>query len=170
MQLMGCISTTLVSEYGYVIWSRLQRDAGILEQRRSLRVTRTITPFLMFTGQAEAAMNLYASIFPDAEIEQIERNPAGEGEAQGTITRALFRLQNQRFMCIDSPDVHAFSFTPAISLFVDFDSVAELERAFEQLAEDGQVLMPLDAYPFSSRFAWINDRFGVSWQLNLLEG
>ena len=50
---------------------------------------------------------------------------------------------------------------------VDFDSAAELERVFAMLADGGQVLMPLDDYGFSKRFGWLNDRFGVSWQLNL---
>jgi predicted 3-demethylubiquinone-9 3-methyltransferase (glyoxalase superfamily) len=58
-------------------------------------------------------------------------------------------------------------FTPASSTFVDFDSVAELERVFGILSEGCQVLMPLDNYGFSQRFGWLNDRFGVSWQLNL---
>jgi predicted 3-demethylubiquinone-9 3-methyltransferase (glyoxalase superfamily) len=70
-------------------------------------------------------------------------------------------------MCSDSPVKHQFSFTPASSTFIDFDSVAELERVFSVLSAGGQVLMPLDNYGFSQRFGWVNDRFGLSWQLNL---
>lgn len=62
---------------------------------------------------------------------------------------------------------HDFSFTPSSSTFVEFGSAAELEQAFQTLSEGGQVLMPLDNYGFSRRFGWVNDRFGVSWQLNL---
>ena len=131
-------------------------------------MSTSITPFLMFTGNAGAALELYTSVFPDSEIEEIEPDDLGEGETDGMALPTIFRLQNQRFMCIDSPVEHAFSFTPAISLFVDFQSVDELERVYARLSEDGQVLMPLDAYPFSQRFTWINDRFGVSWQLNLV--
>jgi uncharacterized glyoxalase superfamily protein PhnB len=54
-----------------------------------------------------------------------------------------------------------------MSVFVDGESLAELERVFAALSEGGQVLMPLDDYGFSKRFAWTTDRFGVSWQLNL---
>jgi uncharacterized glyoxalase superfamily protein PhnB len=54
-----------------------------------------------------------------------------------------------------------------MSLFVNCTSDAELEQAFEQLSAGGEVLMPLDNYGFSQRFGWVNDRFGVSWQLNL---
>jgi predicted 3-demethylubiquinone-9 3-methyltransferase (glyoxalase superfamily) len=70
-------------------------------------------------------------------------------------------------MCSDSPVKHGFSFTPSSSTFVDFDSPAELERVFGLLSEGGQVLTPLANYGFSERFGWLNDRFGVSWQLNL---
>jgi predicted 3-demethylubiquinone-9 3-methyltransferase (glyoxalase superfamily) len=69
-------------------------------------------------------------------------------------------------MCSDSPIKHGFTFTPSNSTFVEFDSVAELERVFGLLSEGGQVLMPLGNYGFSERFGWVNDRFGVSWQLN----
>jgi predicted 3-demethylubiquinone-9 3-methyltransferase (glyoxalase superfamily) len=70
-------------------------------------------------------------------------------------------------MCSDSPVKHGFSFTPSSSTFVDFDSTSELERVFSVLSEGGQVLMPLGNYGFSEKFGWLNDKFGVSWQLNL---
>jgi len=62
---------------------------------------------------------------------------------------------------------HQFTFTPSISLFVDCDSETELEELFSRLSAGGAVLMPLDNYGFSTRFGWVNDRFGLSWQLNL---
>ncbi|MGI9422707.1 MAG: VOC family protein [Hyphomicrobiaceae bacterium] len=68
---------------------------------------------------------------------------------------------------IDGPVQHQFDFTPSVSLFVNFDNAADLERAFERLAVDGSIMMPLDDYGFSSRFGWLSDAFGVSWQLNL---
>lgn len=67
----------------------------------------------------------------------------------------------------ESPIKHPFDFTPAVSLFVDFDSAEELDRVFAALSEGGFVMMPLDNYGFSERFAFIQDRYGVSWQLNL---
>jgi predicted 3-demethylubiquinone-9 3-methyltransferase (glyoxalase superfamily) len=57
--------------------------------------------------------------------------------------------------------------TPAMSLFVDCQDEAEIDRLFAKLSEGGKILMPLNAYPFSRKFGWIADRFGVSWQLNL---
>ena len=70
-------------------------------------------------------------------------------------------------MCIDSYVKHAFTFTPAMSLFVDCDTADELRRVTSALSEGGEVLMPLGDYGFSREFAWVSDRFGVSWQLNL---
>jgi predicted 3-demethylubiquinone-9 3-methyltransferase (glyoxalase superfamily) len=115
----------------------------------------------MFTGAADAAMAWYTSLFPDARIDAVTR------AADGTVQHAVFTLQGQRFRCFDSPPVHDFTFTPSFSLFITCDSAAEVDRLCAALAEDGQVLMPLDAYPFSPRYAWVQDRFGVSWQISL---
>ena len=67
----------------------------------------------------------------------------------------------------DSPAKHAFTFTPSISLFVECADEAELDEAFRNLSAGGAVLMPPGNYGFSTKFAWVQDRFGVSWQLNL---
>ena len=75
-----------------------------------------------------------------------------------STTSASFSYQRPR---------RSIPFTPALSLFVDFDSEAALDSAYKQLAEGGRELMPLDDYGFSRRFGWLDDRFGVSWQLNL---
>jgi predicted 3-demethylubiquinone-9 3-methyltransferase (glyoxalase superfamily) len=108
-------------------------------------------------------------LFEDAEVVDISRYGAdGPGEA-GTVKRATFSLAGQRFMCIDSYVKHAFGFTPAVSLFVECDTEAELDRLYGALAEQGTELMPLGSYGFSAKFGWVNDRFGVSWQLNLRE-
>lgn len=124
-----------------------------------------ITPFLMFDGQAEEAMNFYTSLFEQAEVTSITRyGPEGPGE-EGSVMHATFSLGDQTFMCIDSNVQHDFTFTPAISLYVTCDTPDEVDKLFEALSSGGQVMMPLDAYPFSERFAWVADRFGVSWQL-----
>lgn len=126
-----------------------------------------ITPFLMFEGKAEEAMNTYVALFKNSAITDIQRYGAGQGGTEGTVMRATFSLNGREFMCIDSPVKHNFTFTPAMSLFVDCGSEGELDNAFAKLSEGGAILMPLDTYPFSRKFAWISDRFGVSWQLNL---
>jgi predicted 3-demethylubiquinone-9 3-methyltransferase (glyoxalase superfamily) len=127
----------------------------------------TAKPFLMFQGGiAQAALDLYFATFPDSRIVTVERYAAGEPGAAGTIKVATFTLCGREFMCSDSPIKHGFTFTPSSSTFVDFDSLAELERVYAALMDGGQALMPLDNYGFSTRFGWLNDRFGVSWQLN----
>ena len=125
-----------------------------------------LTTQLMFTGQAEEAMTFYVALF-DGRVDTIERYAAGEPAREGTVKRAEFTIAGHRLACIDSPAVHAFGFTPSMSLFVDCADEAELTRAYEQLSDGGQVMMPLDNYGFSRRFGWVSDRFGVSWQLNL---
>lgn len=125
-----------------------------------------VTPFLMFEGRAEEAMNWYVALFDDAAIESITRYGAGQGGPEGTVLHATFSLGGRRFFCIDSPAPHAFTFTPAVSLFVECGSAEQVDRLFAGLAEDGAVLMPLGEYPFSPRFGWVQDRFGVSWQLS----
>lgn len=126
-----------------------------------------ITTFLMFEGNAEAAITFYLSLFDDAGIDHITRyGPEGPGK-EGTVQQATFFLAGQRFMCIDSPAGHDFTFTPAMSLFVQCESEDEIGSLYAALSEDGTELMPLSDYGFSSRFGWVNDRFGVSWQLNL---
>ena len=130
-------------------------------------MSRSITPFLMFEGSAEEAMTFYVSLFADSGIDAVQRYGAGEAGAEGSVKVASFRLRGRAFMCSDSPAKHAFGFTPSLSLFVEHDDEAELDRNFKRLSEGGKVLMPLDDYGFSKRFGWVNDRFGVSWQLNM---
>jgi predicted 3-demethylubiquinone-9 3-methyltransferase (glyoxalase superfamily) len=128
---------------------------------------RKVTTFLMFEGLATEAMNLYVSLFDGSKIQQVQRYGPGEQGAEGTVKTASFTLAGQEFLCIDSPVKHAFTFTPSISLFVECDSEAELEAAFRRLSDGGSVLMPVGNYGFSTKFGWLTDRFGVSWQLNL---
>lgn len=130
-------------------------------------MARTIATFLMFEGRAEEALKLYVSLFAGSEIGRIERYAEGEPGAAGSVKRAEFTLGEHRLMCIDSPIKHGFTFTPSISLFVECQDEAEQDRAFQELSTGGGVLMPLGNYGFSTRFGWLNDRFGVSWQLNL---
>ncbi|WP_136605016.1 VOC family protein [Paenibacillus dokdonensis] len=125
-----------------------------------------ITPFLMFEGQAEEAMNYYTSIFEPSEITRISRYGANEVGDEGSVQQATFCLKGQTFMCIDSNIKHEFSFTPAISLFVTCDSDEEISEAFDKLSAGGSVLMPLAAYPFANKFGWVQDKYGISWQLS----
>jgi predicted 3-demethylubiquinone-9 3-methyltransferase (glyoxalase superfamily) len=128
---------------------------------------KSMRPFLMFEGNAEQAMNMYASVFPGAAILDITRYGSGEQGSEGSVKLASFSVAGQTVLCIDSPVKHAFTFTPASSLFVECESEDEIDRIAAALGDGGAVLMPLADYGFSRRFTWLNDRFGVSWQLNL---
>ena len=126
-----------------------------------------ITTFLMFEGAAEEAMNFYMSLFDDAEVVAITRYGAEGPGPEGSVMHAIFALAGQQFMVSDSYQHHQFSFTPSVSLFVDCADEAELDRLYAALSEKGAALMPLGDYGFSRKFGWVNDRYGVSWQLNL---
>jgi predicted 3-demethylubiquinone-9 3-methyltransferase (glyoxalase superfamily) len=132
-----------------------------------IATSQKITTFLMFEGNAEEAMTFYLSLFDDAEVVSVSRYGADGPGAEGSVQQATFTLAGQPFMCIDSPVKHGFTFTPAMSLFVQCADEAELDRLYAALAERGAELMPLGNYGFSAKFGWLNDRFGVSWQLNL---
>jgi len=120
---------------------------------------------LMFTGQAEEAVGFYAGLFDDSSIDLIERYGPDSPGMTGQVVHARFRVMGQLVMAMDSAPVHAFTFTPSTSFFVTCESESEVDRLFVALSEGGSVLMGLDSYPFAKRYAWVQDRFGVSWQL-----
>ena len=128
---------------------------------------QAVAAFLMFEGAAEEAMNFYVSLFPGSGIKEVIRYGPGPEGREGSFQRAEFTLAGYRLLCFNSPVKHEFKFTPSISLFVDFSDEQEFEDTIQQLSTGGQFLMTPDNYGFSRRFAWLNDRWGVSWQLNL---
>jgi predicted 3-demethylubiquinone-9 3-methyltransferase (glyoxalase superfamily) len=127
----------------------------------------SVQPFLMFQGNAEEALTFYTALIPDSRIEAISRYGAGEAGPEGTVMEARFTLAGQSVICIDSPVQHDFTFTPSFSFFVLCSDDVEIRRLASALLYGGEALMPLDNYGFSKLFAWVKDRFGVSWQLSL---
>jgi predicted 3-demethylubiquinone-9 3-methyltransferase (glyoxalase superfamily) len=124
-----------------------------------------ITPCLLFDGKAEEAMNFYTSVFKNSKIFNIMRyGEAGPGP-KGTVLSATFQLDGQEFIALNGGP--QFAFSPAISFFVNCETQVEVDELWEKLSEGGTVLMELDKYPFSEKFGWVEDKFGVSWQLNL---
>lgn len=128
-------------------------------------MVQQISTFLMFQGEAEAALRLYTEAFPEAEQGPIKRFGAADAGPKGQVKSADLVIGGQRLMFFDSPVKHEFTMTPSVSLFVECDDSGEIDRIAALLGEGGQVLMPLDGYEFATRFTWINDRFGLSWQL-----
>ena len=138
------------------------------------------TTFLTFVGdqcgRAEEAIHFYTSNFPNSEIKSIIKY--AEGEAGGTPTLVkygVFTLDGVEYRISESNYNHAWSMTPGVSLFVDCDSEQEIQTLFEVLSSDGgQVMIPLDNYSsdnygFGKQFGWCQDKYGISWQLNLLD-
>ena len=89
-----------------------------------------ITTFLMFEGQAEAAMNFYTSLFEKSSILNLARYGPNEAGAEGTVQHATFTLNGQVFMCMDSYVKHEFTFTPSMSLFIICQTEAEIDRLY----------------------------------------
>jgi len=131
-------------------------------------MAKEINPFLMFANGAETAIQFYASLFPGAEIESLVHYGAEGPGVEGSVKQATLLLLGRKLEFFDSPVRHAFTFTPAISFAVTCDDAAEVDHLFTGLSDGGQVLMGLGAYPFAKRFGWVNDKFGVSWQLRAL--
>lgn len=119
----------------------------------------SLAPFVMFQGTAAEAVDTYCAVLPDASAEVVQHDGAGAPQ--------LWRLEvaGQEIMVLDSPAVHDFDLTPSLSFYLTCDTAGEVERLFAALAEDGRVMMPLDTYPFAERYAWVVDRFGLSWQI-----
>ena len=124
-----------------------------------------ITPFLWFESQAEEAANFYTSLFDNSKIGSVRRyGEAGPGP-KGTVMTLNFQLNGTSFMALNGGPV--FKFTPAVSFFVSCEAEEEIDRLWRSLSSGGAVMMEFQKYPFSEKFGWLVDRYGLSWQLNL---
>lgn len=129
---------------------------------------QTIVPHLWFDKEAKEAAELYTSLFPDSRVSHLSTL---RGTPSGDCDIVSFELWGLDFMAISAGP--QFQFNPSISFMVNFDpsrdaeAAARLDRVWERLIDGGQALMPLDSYPFSQRFGWVQDRYGLSWQLIL---
>ncbi len=127
-----------------------------------------ITPHLWYNTQAKEAADFYCSLFPDSKITNvttIHNTPSGDADI------VSFQLSGQPFMAISAGPL--FKFNPSVSFMLNFDPSRDkranekLDAAWEKLSQGGTALMPLDKYPFSERYGWIQDKYGLSWQLIL---
>jgi predicted 3-demethylubiquinone-9 3-methyltransferase (glyoxalase superfamily) len=131
-------------------------------------IKQRIVPHLWYDKEAIEAANLYCSVFPDSRIMNITTlhdTPSGD------VDVVSFTLSGQSFMAISAGPL--FKFNPSVSFILNFDpskderSREKLDALWNSLLQGGTVLMPLDKYPFSERYGWIQDKFGLSWQLIL---
>lgn len=123
-----------------------------------------IFPHLWFDKEAIEATALYTSLFPNSSLKStttIHGTPSGDSDI------VTFQLAGQDFMAISAGPY--FKFNPSISLFVVFDSEAEIEKVWNKLIEGGKELMPFQTYPWAQKYGWLQDKFGLSWQLSISE-
>lgn len=127
-----------------------------------------IVPHLWFDEHAEEAVDLYTSLFPGGHVRGLSRyGDAGQevhGRLPGSVMNVDFELAGYRMMALNGGP--HFRFTPAISFFVTVEEQDEVDRLWNALSEGGTALMPLDAYDWSPRYGWIQDRFGLTWQIS----
>lgn len=130
-----------------------------------------IIPNLWFNDQAEEAATFYASLFVGSRITTITRfHEAGtdvHGQPAGSVSTVEFELAGYRMVALNGGP--HFSFTPAISFFVVCERRSEIDELWRRLSEGGEVMMPLDTYDWSERYGWVQDRYGLTWQLSLGE-
>ena len=120
----------------------------------------TITPHLWFDKEAREAAEFYTSLLPDSQVTHITTlhdTPSGDCDI------VSFVLANQPFMAISAGPF--FKFNPSVSFHINLHTKEEVDAIWAKLSAGGKVLMPLDAYPFSERFGWIEDKYGLSWQV-----
>jgi len=112
-----------------------------------------ITPFLWFNDQAEEAMNFYTAIFKNSKIGSVSRYGEGGPGPQGSVMTATFELDGQEFMALNGGPL--FTFTEAISFFVNCETQAEVDELWEKLTEGGE----------EAQCGWLKDKYGLSWQI-----
>ncbi len=124
-----------------------------------------ITPHLWFDSEAREAAELYVSIFPDSavtDVTTIHDTPSGDADI------VSFELCGQPFMAISAGPL--FTFNPSVSFVVACSTADEVDQLWARLSDGGTALMELGAYPFSPRYGWTEDRYGLSWQIMHIEG
>lgn len=130
-----------------------------------------ITPFLWFDNQTEEAVNFYVAVFNRSKIKTTTRYGEESAKASGmpknSVMTMAFQIEDQDFVAINGGPV--FQITPTISFFVNCETIQEIDRLWGKLSQNGTVMMELGNYPFAEKYGWVQDKFGVSWQLILPE-
>lgn len=115
-------------------------------------MTNPITPCLWFDGNAKQAAEFYSTVFADSKI---------SSENHFVVT---FESAGQRFILLNGGP--HYTLNPSVSFYVVLETIGEVDKTWEKLLEGGSVLMPLDKYPWSEKYGWVQDKFGVNWQLS----
>lgn len=112
-----------------------------------------ITPFLWFDGKAEEAMNFYTSVFKNSKVGSVSRYGEEGPGPKGTVMSATFELEGQEFIALNGGPL--FTFTPAISFFVNCETQEEVDELWQKLSAGGE----------TQRCGWLTDKYGLSWQI-----
>ena len=132
-----------------------------------IAMEQKIIPNLWFDRQAEEAADFYISVFRNSRVGQITRaGKAGfeiHGLPEGTVMNVVFEIEGYRFIAINGGPL--FKFNPSISFLVSCNTKEEVSAIWEKLSVDGSALMDLGTYPFSEKYGWMQDRYGLSWQI-----
>src|SRR4051794_3151163 len=119
-----------------------------------------ITPHLWFDTQAREAAEFYVSLFAGSKITNVTTL---SGTPSGDCDLVSFELAGLPFMAISAGPL--FKFNPSVSFHIKCSTKEEVDAIWQQLSPGGKVLMPVDTYPFSERYGWLEDKYGVSWQV-----
>lgn len=132
-------------------------------------MNKQITPCLWFDNQAEEAVTFYTSLFRNSKVGHVSRY-GKEGfevhrQKEGTILTVEFEIEGQSFNALNGGPLYKFN--PAVSFYVVCETEDEVNFIWKHLSERGTVMMPLDKYDWSEKYGWLNDRYGLSWQIAL---
>jgi predicted 3-demethylubiquinone-9 3-methyltransferase (glyoxalase superfamily) len=127
-------------------------------------VKQLITPFLWFENQLEEAVNTYVLLFPKSKITN-KVYLSSDSPHAGKVLTSSFTLAGQEFAGINGGS--HFKINPSISFYVACKSVREVNKYWKALIEGGSVMLPINKYPWSERYGWLQDRFGMTWQITL---
>src|SRR5262245_24379117 len=131
-------------------------------------MNQKIVPHLWFEKEAKEAAKFYTSLFPDSKV---SKTTSMHGTPSGDVDIVSFCLYGFNFMAINAGPL--FKFNPSISFMVNFDpshdreAIARIDQTWSQLLNGGKALIQLDKYPFSDRYGWVQDKYGLTWQLML---
>ncbi|MBC7745405.1 MAG: VOC family protein [Flavobacterium sp.] len=137
------------------------QTATLGDKKQPIANKQRITPFLWFDGKAEEAADFYSSVIKNCTMLSTMPGPGG------SVMSATFQINGQEFIAFNGGPM--FKFSPAISFFLPCQTEQEIDALWAELSLGGKVLMALDKYPFSEKYGWIEDKFGISWQLLLGE-
>ncbi|HJU74613.1 MAG TPA: VOC family protein, partial [Gemmatimonadaceae bacterium] len=150
-----------------------------MASKQATAAAAKIVPHLWFDDNAVEAAKFYGSVFPESHVDSVTPLPADSPSGPvGSVDIVEFELFRQPFMAINAGPL--FQFNPSISFMVNFDPLffgppasrekearKKIDEVWEKLSADGKALMPIGKYPFSERYGWVQDKYGLSWQLIL---